>query len=152
MKTNSIDKCKPKKIYVNPLRQGYLNLLNRYNWDWFVTLTFRDLPRTYTAINRANRWLIYLQCKEKRKIGYYIAMEFTKQGTPHFHALLGNLDGVRRLTWMDEWKYGYARIYPYQVNRGADYYLTKYCLKEEYQSGWYDIKGLGYLNQLPLDL
>jgi len=65
---------------------------------------------------------------------------------------MGNLARVRRLTWMDEWKYGYARIYPYDPKLGAQHYITKYCLKEKYQTGWSDIKGLEYLNQLPLDL
>lgn len=152
MNTKDISKyITPKKI-VNPLREGWVSLLNRYNWDWFVTLTFADFPKSYTAINRFNRWLIYLQRKERRRIGFYCAMEFTMQGVPHFHALMGNLARVRRLTWKDNWKYGYARIYPYDPKLGANYYLTKYCVKTEYQAGWYDIKGLRYLNQLPLDL
>jgi len=78
-------------------------------------------------------------------------MEYTLAGTPHFHALVGNVQGVRRLTWMDRWKYGYARIFGYDVNRGADYYLTKYTVKDEYQNGWYDIQGLQYCKQLTLD-
>jgi len=64
---------------------------------------------------------------------------------------MGNLARVRRLTWMDNWKSGYARIYKYDVNRGANYYLTKYCVKEEYQTGWFDIQNLSCLNQLYFD-
>lgn len=138
---------------VNPLRQGWVNLLSRYKWDWFTTLTFRDIPRTYTAINRAKQFLRAIEGKEKRKVGYYLAMELNRSGTPHFHALMGNLDGVRRLTWMDRWEYGYARIYPYEVDKGANYYITKYVVKENYQSsGWVDIQNLECLNQLTLDL
>lgn len=134
---------------VNLLREAWVNLLNRYKWDWFTTLTFRDIPKTYTAINRAKKWINAIERAELKKIGYYIAMEKSLRGTPHFHALMGNLSEVRRLTWMDRWKYGYARIYKYDSKLGAAHYLTKYTLKD--QTGWYDIQGLEYLNQLTLD-
>lgn len=143
-------KCRIYKV--NPVRIGWMKTLDFYNWSWFATLTFSHLPKSFTAIHAANRWLKSIERQEKRKIGYYIAMEYTKQGTPHFHALIGNLDGARRLTWMDEWKYGYARIYPYHKKLGVEYYLSKYVIKDGYQSGWFEIKGLQYLGQLPLDL
>ena len=88
---------------VNPLRIAWVNLLNRYKWDWFATLTFRDLPKTYTAHNRVNRWLNTLERQEKRNIVYYKGMEFTRLGVPHFHLLMGNLEGVRRDKYWELW-------------------------------------------------
>ena len=147
----SIDKCNTSYDQVNPLRNAWVKLLNRYNWDWFATLTFNHLPKTYTAHNRLNRWLNTLERQEKRKIGYYKAMEFTRLGVPHFHLLMGNLEGVRRDKYWEVWfrENGRARILPYDPKLGAGYYLTKYVVKDEYSNkeNW-EIKGLEYLNQL----
>jgi len=136
---------------VKSLRNTWVSLLNRYNWDWFATLTFKGLPTTYTAHNRLNRWLVTLARQEKRRIGYYIAMELTKAGVPHFHLLMGNLDGVRRDKYWNIWfrENGRARILPYNSKLGAGYYLTKYVIKDEYTNAenW-EVKNLECLNQL----
>jgi len=50
-KIETIDKSSMFIRQVNPLRLAWVDLLNRYNWDWFVTLTFRDLPKSFTAVN-----------------------------------------------------------------------------------------------------
>ena len=149
----SIDKFNTSYRQVNPLRNAWVKLLNRYSWDWFATLTFNNLPKTYTAQNKVNRWLNILERQEKRKIGYYKAMEFTRLGVPHFHLLMGNLDGVRRDKYWDLWftQNGRARILPYDSRLGAGYYLTKYIVKDEYTcSGCWQVNGLEYLNQLVL--
>ncbi len=135
---------------VNPLRQAWVELLNRYNWDWFATLTFRSPPTTYTANNRLKRWIKAIEEQEKRKVGYYKGMEFTRLGVPHFHLLMGNLDGVRRDKYWELWftQNGRARILPYNPQLGAGHYLTKYVVKDEYTNveNW-EIEGFEYLNQ-----
>ena len=136
---------------VNPLREAWVVFLNRYNWDWFATLTFRSPPTTYTANNRLRRWIKAIQKQERRKVGYYKGMEFTKLGVPHFHLLMGNLDGVRRDKYWKLWfsQNGRARILPYNSGLGASYYLTKYVVKDEYTNAenW-ELEGLECLNQL----
>lgn len=136
---------------VKSLRNTWVSFLNRYNWDWFATLTFKDFPGTYTAHNKLKRWLKAIEGQEKRKIGYYKAMEFTRAGVPHFHLLMGNLDGVRRDKYWKLWfsRNGRARILPYNFKLGAGYYLTKYVVKDEYTNveNW-EIEGVQYLNQL----
>jgi len=138
---------------VNPLRQAWVDLLNRYNWDWFATLTFRSPPTTYTANNRLKRWIKAIEKQEKRNIGYYKGMEFTRSGVPHFHLLMGNLDGVRRDKYWEVWfrENGRARILPYDSKLGAGYYLTKYVVKDEYSQveNW-GIHNLEVLNQTRL--
>lgn len=135
---------------VNPLREGWVNLLSRYVFTWFTTLTFKDSPKTYTAINRAKKFLRAIEGKEKVNIGYYLCMELNRLGIPHFHALMGNLDEVRRSTWWKWWftRYGAARILPYNPKLGAGYYLTKYVVKDEYQCGWFDIHNLDLLQEV----
>lgn len=143
------NKCILTYTNVNPLRQAWCKLLDHYRWTYFVTLTFRDLPKSYTAINRATQFLRYVDKTICEKIAYYIAMEFTMAGTPHFHLLLGNLEGSRYSIFTEWWfsKYGYARFKVYDPKKGATHYLTKYVVKDKYQTGWYEIKGLQYLDQ-----
>jgi len=148
-------KSTQKYTNVNPLREGWIHLLDRYRWTWFTTLTFRDLPKTYTAINRTKKWLRAIEKDEKIDIGYYLCLEWTKtQNRPHTHLLMGNLEGIRRDKWWCEWytRYGAARILPFNPARGAASYLTKYVIKDIYQRGTFEIKGLEGLRQLPLDL
>lgn len=137
---------------VNPLlRQAWVNLLNRYEWTWFTTLTFRDLPKSYTAINRVNRWLTAIKNQEKRAIGYYMVTEWFKtQKCPHMHLLMGGLQGVNRSKWWKVWFtwYGRNRILPYRKELGCQFYLTKYVIKEKSDIGLFEIRGLQYINQL----
>jgi len=67
---------------------------------------------------------------------------------------MGNLEDVRRDKWWQVWFtwYGRNRILPYDKEKGAGYYLTKYIVKEESDLAVFTIKGLEYVNQLILDL
>lgn len=136
------------------VREALVSFLNQFDWDWFTTLTFKNSPKTYTAKNKLNSWIDTLESEENRKIGYYSTMEFTMLGVPHFHLLMGNLDGVSRRKWWEKWynSNGRARILPYDQEKGASYYLSKYVVKDEYtgQQLW-SIRGLGRLKQLRLD-
>jgi len=158
MKNNHFNRCLNRyNYYITKarIRQEWTIFLNSFNWDWFATLTFKNPPKTYTAINQVKRWLRALQREEKRKIGYYLCMELTKAGVPHFHLLMGNLQGVRRDKWWKKWfeRCGRARILPFEKNKGAGYYLTKYVLKDEYTSaGLWEVENLELLKQGVLDL
>lgn len=138
---------------VKPLRQGWVDLLNRYEWTWFATLTWRSLPKSYTALNQTKKWLRAIEKGEKIDIGYFLCLEYTKlQNRPHTHLLMGNLEGIQRSKWWSTWytRYGAARILPFDPARGAAYYLTKYVVKDVYQKGMFEIYGLEGLNQLTL--
>jgi len=80
-------------------------------------------------------------------------MEFTRAGTPHFHCLLGGLEWTRYSEWFTWWftRYGGARFKKYDQKKGATHYLAKYVIKDNYQSGWYDIQGLECMDQLTFD-
>ena len=118
------------------LRKAFVGFLNEFVWDWYVTLTFKNVCKTFTAWNSVNRWLENLQRGEKRRIGYYIVMELTEQGATHLHLLMGNLSGVRRGKWWTLWyeKYGRAKIQEYDPKKGAGYYLTKNIMKDAYNN------------------
>ena len=62
-------------------------------------------------------------------------MEWEKsRKVPHFHLLIGNLDGVRRNKYWELWFHQNRRagILPYNAKLSASYYLTKYVVKDEY--------------------
>lgn len=128
--------------------------MSRYRFTWFTTLTFRDSPRTYTAINRAKQFLRAIEREERLKIGYYIAMELTKLGVPHFHLLMGNLEKVRYSKWFTWWftRYGGARFKMYDPEKGAAYYLVKYTVGNNYQRGWFDIHNLHLLKEARIEV
>ncbi|GAI60356.1 unnamed protein product, partial [marine sediment metagenome] len=116
--------CILKSTNVKFLRQEWCRLLDRYKWTYFITLTFKDIPQTFTAINRAKHFLRYIEETVKRKIGYYVCMEFTRAGTPHFHLLLGSLEWTRYSEWSKWWftNYGYATFKVYDPKKGATHY------------------------------
>ena len=69
----------------------------------------------------------------------------------HFHAILGRIpEDVKRLFWMDEWYElgGISRIYPYEVNKGAEFYMSKSVYA--WKNGEIDISGNLPVNPLAL--
>ena len=70
-KNGTVSKYITSDRQVNPLRLAWVNLLSRYEWTWFTTLTFRDLPKSFTAVNRVKKWLAAIQKDEKRPLGYF---------------------------------------------------------------------------------
>jgi len=116
-------------------------LSSKWDWDWFVTLTFRD-PATdnpyWTKIGWAyakNAWRGFVRAlgQQAGEIYWFRATEFQRwRGVPHFHALVGGVGKLRRdeaWSWWFE-RYGFARILPYDPTKGAGYYLCKYVTKE----------------------
>lgn len=118
---------------VNPLREAWAEFINKYNWEWWVTLTFRNKQTSKSANIKWNKWLKALEKELNDHVGYFRVTELQRpRNCLHFHALMLNLRGARRLTWMDHWDWlaGYARIYPYEKTKGASHYLCKYVTKQ----------------------
>ena len=122
----------------------WLDLLDKkLGWDWYVTLTFANDRKAPEAADKAYRLFIH---KLNRAV---YGVRYTRRGEGvwwvratehhryrdviHYHALIGGVFNVRRLTWMDVWSNemgeGWARIQPYDRRRGARYYLAKYIAK-----------------------
>lgn len=110
-------------------------------WQWFVTMTFRD-PRpssghwTRPGWAYANRaWQDFCSFTRPAVGALVWVRAFEMQmdrGVPHIHALVGGLDSVR---WLDAsaylWKrYGFNRILEYDPKLGACHYICKYVVKE----------------------
>jgi hypothetical protein len=148
-----------------PLNTGYFNLdlqkgwqefISRYDFDLFVTLTFREDIKHRKAVTRFKKWLGSLNhalfgWRYKRKglgIRYAVAYESQKRGTLHLHVLLGaeglkelNMEYMAKLwkcngqrdkngTLIDRIVNGHAVIDIYDPARGAIQYMTKHIFKD----------------------
>lgn len=119
------------QVYPNrkEISRAFGDWLNRYKWDWWATFTFRRDIGPAGAKKSLTRFL----SQQKRGATWFQALEWHRyRDSVHIHSLVGNVSDLRRLSVMDEWfkKYGIARIWPYQEEKGARYYLSKYIIKE----------------------
>lgn len=108
---------------------AFIKWLSMYDWDWWATFTFR----TDKSPEGAKKAFLRFIRKIKQNVYFFLAIEWHKwRDSTHCHSLIGNVAEIRRLDVMDAWyeKYGIARIYAYDNNLGAKYYLTKYIFKE----------------------
>jgi hypothetical protein len=69
----------------------------------------------------------------KHGIEYFLAVERFRHGDfTHIHVLLNGLDGLTYRQVGEPWfnRFGRVQIEGYDPTKGANYYLTKYVLKE----------------------
>ena len=127
------------------LHSGWISFLQRYEWQWFCTLTFRDMvhpesadKRFRTLISKLNRSLFGPRWSKKAHETAFWArgIEYQKREVLHFHALIGcytkDLDRCTiRRHWADEWNEmaGFARIEKIRSAKEVARYVTKYVTK-----------------------
>jgi hypothetical protein len=133
----------------SPLQLKWIEFLSPYDWQWFVTYTFKDPVHPEAADKRFKWWIRLLddsngfktraKCSYKRRCLWVRGLEWQKRDVLHFHALIGNLPyqintkNLRDL-WAQSWllmgNTGFAKIYPVANVGGVVGYVTKYCVKE----------------------
>ncbi len=125
----------------SPLVEAWSSFLGRWPWDWFCTLTFRDLVHPESAdkrfrlfVSQMNRRLYGARWwKHAQGVRWVRASEPQRREVLHYHALLGGggLASLRRLSWMDAWNEiaGFARIEPPLSGNAVRGYCAKYVVK-----------------------
>lgn len=109
------------------LRAGYTEWLSRYDWQWFVTLTFRGYPPIGKVRRLLDKWLSELRDENGADgFGYFFVLESGASGeNHHFHGFVRGLrDRTERLEWMERWVElgGDARIeYPRRGGNAISY-------------------------------
>ena len=115
-------------------------------WDWYCTFTFRDpcsarypnwtqigVKAANNALNKWNAHIVNLLDWETTggNPEWVACMEPQDRGVPHWHILAGNVGHLRRLDEVDWWyeHYGIARVFKYDPELGARYYVGKYVTK-----------------------
>ena len=136
----------------NPLVIAWGDLLSNYRWSWFVTFTFRDETKSLTGVRKFNAFIRALEGATGRSIPYFRADQLGNiNGRFHFHALIANVDDLRRLTWMDWWNKfnGFAQIEPFDSTKGAPWYCARYLVRPNAE---YDLGGNWSLVQMSQQL
>jgi len=128
------------------LQEAYGEWLDTFEWHLFTTLTFRKTPSSRTSINHFRRFARHLERLAPGGIGYFVGSETGGDyGREHLHALIRvapdpNSDcihshGERVHSLIHpSWKwwfnaYGRALILPFERDKGATHYVTKYVTK-----------------------
>jgi hypothetical protein len=140
------------------LRDAWIAFLGRWEWEWFCTFTFRDMVHPEAAdkrfrllLSEANRVLYgHRWHKHGGGLRWVRALEYQKRDVIHYHALVGGVRDLRRLTWMDRWYElaGIARIEPITTTAAVVRYVSKYVVK----GGEIDLGGPLKPSELPLFL
>ena len=117
------------------LPEAYGEFLSKLaQWDWFVTITFRDILPRDLAIARIEEWLSDIQAKVGGKqIGWILAEEFGRiGGRYHCHMLVTGVGKERRKFWWTEAfrRFGRSEIRPFSPWRAAAFYAAKYAAKQ----------------------
>lgn len=126
----------------------FLDQLHRggYPWDWFATLTFaKEGANSVNGRYWVRRFLREAGLAGAAKPYAFRADEYGPlYGRFHMHLLIGNVSHLqlycgRRLRkgvwgqkccWVHRWPCGYARIYHFDPQLGATFYLSKYVVKQ----------------------
>lgn len=105
--------------------------LNRWPWEWYTTLTFRSRVSEQSANYALWQLNRHLRKSQGFSPGFLWVTEWQeRRHVPHFHGLLLNVAGLRRLDVKDYWeRYGHARVEAFDPMRGANYYVGKYLFK-----------------------
>lgn len=132
----------------SPLQSAWVDLISRYDWQWFGTFTFREAVHPEKADKLFRLWCALvdeahlgknLWHKESRRLDrlqWVRGLEWQKRGVLHYHALVRNLPAYRdgydsRQSWASEWERlaGFALLLPVAEIGGAAGYIAKYCAK-----------------------
>jgi hypothetical protein len=113
-------------------------------WQWYVTNTFkldyvspRQADKAWYAWFNSARVAVKAINKAPSVYGpgspfYFRVTEYQDRGTLHYHALIGNVGDLRRLSFKDLWElHGFARVEAYEAGKGANFYVGKYLTKTE---------------------
>lgn len=113
-------------------------------WDVFATWTFSRPIQEGGAMFWARRHLGWLQKAAGQPVYAFVGVERgATGGLLHIHALVGNVghlkaacpDRLKPGEWargccmLHSWPCGYARVFPYDPDLGARFYVSKYVVK-----------------------
>jgi len=103
-------------------------------WDWFVTITFREIAARDLATARIEEWLADIQATAGGKqIGWLLAEEFGRiGGRYHCHLLVaGVVNQTRKFWWSEAFRrFGRSEIRPFNPEQAAAFYAAKYAAKQ----------------------
>ena len=111
--------------------------VDRYDWQMWFTGTFNPEKSYRDTIKTKRAFKMFLKDLKdnygKNQIEFFLAVERFRHGDfTHCHALLNGLDGLTYRQIGETWRkrYGREQVERYDQGKGANYYLTKYVMKD----------------------
>ena len=124
---------------LSQVKKSWVEFLGRFNWVWFITLTFKNpinesradkLSRVF--MNKFNQAIYGRHCKG---LFYIRVKEYQLRGVIHYHILAGGFKSeVFNPYPLKEWwysKFGIARVEKIKDRTRSINYLLKYVLKKD---------------------
>lgn len=116
---------------IQKVKQTWGDHLTQYDWDYFITLTFKFTCYNPTrALTRAKQW----SKKWHFQRAIFFIEDFAWSDGVHVHGLVKCNDGLKppaSVLWKDWFdRFGRNTISVYQKDKGAEHYLTKYITKD----------------------
>lgn len=123
------------------LKEGYLEFINTYNWDLYITFTFRHSISPVVAIRRFKHFFKYLNNRDenvpffKNFINCFVVVDKKDPMNVHIHALIRGINPtfaseIKKICEYDK-SIGISDIQPYILKAGADEYLANKCVESE---------------------
>lgn len=126
--------------------EAWRDLLMRYEWQWFCSLTFVEHAHPERAdklfrvwVAKLNRSLHGRRWRERGAgVRWARAIEWQKRGVEHFHALMADVEDLnvraRRFDWSDNWQRlgppaGFAQVEDARSQNAVSAYCSKYVAK-----------------------
>ena len=142
---------------------------DRFPWEWFVTVSFRDAARDFTALNFFKQWRLRIIDDEKLQLAGFLMLS-RKNGRLHIHALMlgknrhgKTLQNCSRRSWENEmrtcpkdskpswkraWRKNFPRIKPVTSNFGVCDYMARHNLDFRSDYPQTDVFGVSLLRQV----
>lgn len=122
--------------------------LETFDWDLFTNYTFKE----HFSFNSAKRAIERHYKRTKNSLGveypfFYIIephSHYATSGT-HIHGLVGEVGNIMysgkklKKDWRSHKGHGAFKFDKYLQDKGASHYLTKYLVKSNYDSSYWDI-------------
>jgi len=124
-----------RKQYRAILPEAYGQFISTVaEWDWFVTITFREIVVRDLAVAQIEEWLADIQAAAGGKqIGWLLAEEFGRMGGRyHCHLLVTGVARQSRKFWWSEAfrRFGRSEIRVFNSEQAAAFYAAKYAAKQ----------------------
>jgi len=128
--------CRARYALQTGLKEGWSEFLDRYVWDGFVTVTFREPRLPHHADSTLNEVAKVLRRHTNRH--FFLGGELHVNRTLHVHGLLqlpARDPAVKRIQGTDLWRelferFGRSQVSAVQANEAVSIYVSKYCVKD----------------------
>lgn len=127
---------------ITEVKSSWGDYLASWDWEWFVSLTFRFLVSKKSADRKWNKWRKALELEIGEPIGFFRCSEVQmRREALHFHALMLNVDRLERYEYSN-----YVRAQRYYKKKKIDpteEMLRSLAIRFYWNDKWYELAGIG---------